>query len=125
MPRLGCTCCFCYLQVKGTPAAAAIAQGRASTSAATDANVRVQQMAAAVTSTISAVAADADVANKLVHTYTHAMSGFALSGPTPNQLRALANDPNVVAIWPNRFFTMVSWADGGRLRRNSEGFECS
>lgn len=99
---------LCHLQVKGTPAAAAIAEGRASTSAASDTTTRVQLMAEAVVAQISRVAAAANVADKVLRKYTHALSGFVVSGPTPNQLRALVDDPNVVAIWPSRIYKTVS-----------------
>lgn len=65
-------------------------------------------MADAVVAQISSVAAAANVADKVVRKYTHALSGFAVSGPTPDQLRALVEDPNVVAIWPSRFYRTVS-----------------
>jgi hypothetical protein len=72
-------------------------------------------MAEAVTAQISSVAAAANVADKVVRKYTHALSGFVVSGPTPNQLRALVDDPNVVAIWPNRIYRAVSVLLGKRV----------
>jgi 3-methyladenine DNA glycosylase/8-oxoguanine DNA glycosylase len=105
---VGCFAC-CHVQVKGTPAAAAIAERRASTSAASaTTHSRVRLMAEAVVTQITSVAAAANVADKVVRKYTHALSGFAVSGPTPNQLRALVADPNVAAIWPNRIYRTVS-----------------
>jgi len=95
-------------QVKGTPAAAAKAEGTASTAATPDVNARAQLMAQAVNAKISLVAADAGIGDKLVHNYTHALSGFAVSGPTPKQLQALIDNPDVVAIWPNQFYRPVS-----------------
>lgn len=71
---------------------------------------RARVMADAVVSQVDRVAAAADVTGLVVHTYTHAMSGFVVKGPTPNQLQALLRDPSVVAIWPNERLKLVSFA---------------
>jgi hypothetical protein len=68
---------------------------------------RMQAMAQAVVSQVDAVATATGLTNKVVRKYTHALAGFLVAGPTPYELRALAADPKVTAIWPNGLRKLV------------------
>lgn len=104
----------CKQQVTSRPAAQALAQ-RSATASPDAARARAQTMAQAVVAQVNQVAAAATVAGKVTATYTHALSGFLVKGPTLTELQALLNDPAVVAVWPNNAVSTVR--EGGCSRR--------
>ena len=103
-------------QVSAEPAAVAIARERASAAkqgqpqplTGAKAGASPARAAKAVVSQIDAVAGAAKLGTKVTHKYTHVLSGFALAGPTPNELKALVQDPAVVAIYPRVLYQRVS-----------------
>ena len=101
------------MQVVAKPAAEAMAQDHnAASTSTTDRTSRAQLMAQAVVSQVDAVAATAGITAKVLRKYTHALSGFAVAGPTPTELKALASNDEVVAIWMSQRYNKVRKRDG-------------
>jgi hypothetical protein len=86
----------------------------------------------AVLSMSAAVAVSAGVAGKVTHTYSYALAGFAVANPTPAELAALAANPNVLSITPDkknrlatyttpRFLGLAGPASASSRRRRQAG----